>query len=129
MFKHGPLKLLSKFNPLKYNLRFKLFSTQTSTKPEPAQEKVVTIDTFSSFKEIDLRVGKVVEVEEMQGSDKLFICKIDLGEKELRDIGSGIRRFMKKESVKDKKVIIFSNLKPRKLAGKGHITKDFLRME
>ena len=45
------------------------------------------------FDNCDLRVGKIVECKECEGSDKLYIEKVDLGEGKLRDIGSGVRQF------------------------------------
>jgi tRNA-binding EMAP/Myf-like protein len=43
------------------------------------------------FNGCDLRVGKIVECEICPNSDKLYIEKIDLGEGQLREIGSGVR--------------------------------------
>ena len=43
------------------------------------------------FNNCDLRVGKIVECTECEGSDKLYIEKIDLGEGQLREIGSGVK--------------------------------------
>ena len=70
------------------------------------------------FNTCDLRVGKIVECEECPGSDKLFIEKIDLGEGEIREIGSGVRPVVSKEEMlkSDAFVCVFANLKPRKLA-------------
>jgi tRNA-binding EMAP/Myf-like protein len=36
-------------------------------------------------------VGKIMECTICEGSDKLYLEKIDLGEGELRTIGSGVR--------------------------------------
>ena len=70
------------------------------------------------FNNCDLRVGKIVECTECEGSDKLYIEKIDLGEGQLREIGSGVKQFIKLEEMlrADAFVVVFANLKPRKLA-------------
>ena len=69
------------------------------------------------FNKCDLRVGKIVEVEECPNSDKLYIEKVDIGEGELREIGTGGRPFIDIEEMrKDAFICVFANLKPRKLA-------------
>ena len=70
------------------------------------------------FNNCDLRVGKIVECETNESSDKLYFEKIDLGEGELRSIGSGVRAFITIDEMKnpDKFCVVFANLKPRKLA-------------
>ena len=55
-----------------------------------------------------------------EGSDKLYIEKVDLGEGKLRDIGSGVRAFCTlEEMLNGQFVVVFANLKPRpmKVAG------------
>jgi len=36
---------------------------------------------FEEFQKIDLRVGKIIEAERVEGTDKLLKLKVDLGEK------------------------------------------------
>lgn len=56
--------------------------------------------------------------EVVQDSDKLYLEKIDLGEGELRQIGSGVRKHISMEEMtRDALVIVFANLKARPLAG------------
>lgn len=66
---------------------------------------------------LDIRVGKIIEVWEHEGSDKLWCEKIDLGEGEPRQILSGLRAFYKKEEMQDRMVLALCNLKKRSLAG------------
>ena len=80
--------------------------------------KEAKIDVKAYFKEIDLRVGRIVHVEEMKDSENIFCCKVDIGEKSFRDIGTGIKKYVKKEEIENSQVIVFTNLKPRKLGGK-----------
>ena len=70
------------------------------------------------FNNCDLRVGKIVACVECEGSDKLYIEKIDLGEGQLREIGSGVKQHISLEEMlrPDQFVVVFANLKPRKLA-------------
>lgn len=62
-------------------------------------------------------VGKVIEVTEHPNSEKLWCEKIDIGEEKPRLIGSGLRKYIKKENFVGKYVFILANLKPKNLAG------------
>ena len=73
---------------------------------------------FSNWEKLNLRVGKIVKVEDIEGADKLYKLTVDLG-KEIgkRTICAGIKNHYSKDELKGKKVIIFVNLAPRKLKG------------
>lgn len=43
---------------------------------------------------LDIRVGKIVDVNVVEGSEKLYVEKIDVGEAEPRQICSGLRLFI-----------------------------------
>jgi methionine--tRNA ligase beta chain len=74
--------------------------------------------TGSSFAHLDLRVGKIVHVENHPDAERLFIEKIDLGESTgPRTIVSGLRDHYTLEQMLDKTVIVVANLKPRKMLG------------
>mmetsp|Transcript_18129 Transcript_18129/g.43563 ORF Transcript_18129/g.43563 Transcript_18129/m.43563 type:complete len:861 (-) Transcript_18129:112-2694(-) len=66
---------------------------------------------------LDIRVGVIKEVWEHPDSDKLWCEKIDLGEPELRNIGSGLRAHVSKEEMLGARVCVLANLKEKKLAG------------
>jgi len=71
--------------------------------------------TVALFKDADLRVGKVVELKNKEGSDSIYELKVDLGEKNLRTIGTGLRKYVSADEILGSKVIVFANLKPKKL--------------
>lgn len=52
-------------------------------------------------------------------SEKLYIEQIDLGEPEgkIRTIGSGLQPYVTMDEMLDGKIVVFANLKPKKLAG------------
>ncbi|PIO07849.1 methionine--tRNA ligase subunit beta [Candidatus Pacearchaeota archaeon CG10_big_fil_rev_8_21_14_0_10_34_12] len=76
------------------------------------------IVSFSDWEKIDLRVGQVKNVEEIEGADKLYKLTIDLGkETGKRIVCAGLKEYYKKEDLQDKKIILFVNLAPRKLKG------------
>ena len=86
---------------------------------KPAKEPEVTLSPeLEWFNNCDLRVGKIVACEVCEGSDKLYIEKIDLGEGTLREIGSGVQQYVSLEEMlrPDGFCVVFANLKPRKLA-------------
>jgi methionine--tRNA ligase beta chain len=72
--------------------------------------------TFEDFKKIDLRVGKILEVEKVEGSEKLLKLIVDLrGEK--RQLVAGIGEFYKREDLIGKEIVIVANLKTKKIMG------------
>jgi methionyl-tRNA synthetase len=73
---------------------------------------------FSDWEKLDLRVGKIIKIEDIEGADKLYKLTVDLGiEVGKRTICAGIKQHYSKDELKNKKVIIFVNLAPRKLKG------------
>ncbi|WP_423793217.1 methionine--tRNA ligase [Methanocaldococcus indicus] len=74
---------------------------------------LISIDDFAK---IDLRVGKIIEAEDIPKSKKLLKVIVDLGN-EKRQIVAGIKNYYKPEELIGKKVIIVANLKPAKLCG------------
>lgn len=73
---------------------------------------------FSHWEKIDLRIGQIKTVEDIEGADKLYKLTVDLG-KELgkRTVCAGIKKHYSKEDLKGKKIVLFVNLTPRKLKG------------
>jgi len=65
---------------------------------------------------VDIRVGKIVDVKVLEGSDKLYIEQIDVGEEKPRQILSGLRLFVPLEEMKDRLVLVVCNLEPRSMA-------------
>ena len=77
------------------------------------------MDIFDIFKLTDLRVGKVTSAKIMEGFNDVYELKIDIGEEQPRNIGTGLRNYVPIEKIQDSKVILFSNLKPKRFG------KDF----
>ena len=73
---------------------------------------------LADFQKTDLRVGKVVEAEAVEGSKNLLRLKVNLGyDYGVRQIISGIARLYKPEELRDKKFIFVANLEGKKLMG------------
>jgi methionyl-tRNA synthetase len=75
------------------------------------------IVNFDDWQKLDLRVAKILEVEDIEGADKLYKLKLDVGELGERIIAAGIKPYYKKEKLVGKKIILFSNLTPRIIKG------------
>jgi len=73
---------------------------------------------FSDWQKLDLRVAQIKKVEDIEGADKLYKLTLDVG-KEIgeRGICAGIKEYYSKDELKNKKIILFSNLKPRLMKG------------
>lgn len=71
---------------------------------------------FEEFKKVDLRIGKIIEAENIENSNKLLNLKVDIGN-ETRQILSGIAEYYKKEDLIGKEVVVVINLEPKKMMG------------
>lgn len=72
--------------------------------------------SYEDFAKLDLRVGEIIKVEEIEKADKLYKLTIDIGE-ETRTVCAGIKKYYSKDELKGKKIILLANLAPRKLKG------------
>lgn len=79
-------------------------------------EGVTTIQ-FEDFAKIELKVAQIKVVEEIEGADKLWKLTLDDGSEEGRIICAGIKEFYSAEELQNKKIIVVTNLAPRKLRG------------
>lgn len=77
-----------------------------------AIEPDITIDDFAK---VDMRIARIVECKEVEGSDKLLQLTLDLGEGRLRNIFSGIKSAYKPEELAGKLTVVVANLAPRKM--------------
>ena len=72
--------------------------------------------SFEEFQKIDLRVGKIVEVEKVEGTDKLLKLKVDLGA-EKRQLVAGIAKFYQPKDLIGREIVVVVNLEPKTLIG------------
>jgi len=72
--------------------------------------------TIEEFKRLDIRVGRIEKVEDIQGSKKLYKLTVSFGN-EKRTILAGLKGIKKKEDLEGKQVIVLKNLLPRKMLG------------
>ncbi len=87
----------------------------TPARPEAAQSENSVVD-IADFAKLDLRVGKVLVCEFVEGSDKLLRFELDAGELGKRQIFSGIRAsYGEPEKLVGRHVVFIANLAPRKM--------------
>jgi len=72
---------------------------------------------FSDWIKLDLRVGKILSIEDIDGADKLYKLDIDIGEESPRTLVAGLKPYYEKTELQDKYCIVFTNLKPRTMKG------------
>ena len=72
--------------------------------------------TFNDFKKLDIKIGKVLSAEKVEGSDKLIKVEIDLGV-EKRQIVAGMAEFFEPYHLIGKEVPVLTNLEPRTFKG------------
>jgi methionyl-tRNA synthetase len=80
-----------------------------------ASEAVEEI-SIREFKRIDVRIGTIVEVEKIPGSDKLYRQKVDMGD-HIRQIVSGLAEYYKPEELRGMRIAVVCNLKAAKIFG------------
>ncbi len=72
--------------------------------------------TFDDFKKLEIRIGKIVSAERVQGTEKLLILEIDLG-KERRKLIAGIAENYTPDQITGKEIPVLMNLEPKKIRG------------
>lgn len=78
---------------------------------------MISIDDFSK---VELKVGTVLEAEEVEGSEKLIKLKVDLGESGEagpRQILAGVKQWYQPKDFVGKQVVVVANLEPRMMMG------------
>ena len=89
-------------------------SSNDTTASESGGEVRISIDTFA---QVDLRVGQILVAERIPKADRLLRLEVDLAEPEPRQILAGIAEHYAPEELIGRKILVVSNLQPRKLRG------------
>ncbi|MCF6201776.1 MAG: methionine--tRNA ligase subunit beta, partial [Hydrogenimonas sp.] len=85
-----------------------------SDKEDESGKNLITIDKFF---EVSLKVGTVLEAQEVPKSKKLLKLQVDLGESKPRQIVAGIKEWYSPDNLVGTQVCVVANLKPAKLMG------------
>lgn len=102
-------------------------SAVKKTKGVISKEPIVTVEdemtenafvSYDDFLKIDVRVGTILNVEEIEKSDKLLLLSVDTGDSEPRQIVSGIKNYFEDpQSLVGRQAMFVTNLEPRKIFG------------
>jgi methionine--tRNA ligase beta chain len=72
---------------------------------------------YQDFLKLDMRVGLVKSCEKVLKSKNLYKMLVDCGEKKIRQIVAGISQFYSEKDLINEKIVVLTNLKPRKIMG------------
>jgi len=83
--------------------------------------------SFEEFKKVELKIGKILEAERVEGSEKLLKLMVDFGPVsaeasprqggDIRQVVSGIAKSYEPEKLIDKEFLFTTNLEPRSIMG------------
>ncbi|XP_072932793.1 aminoacyl tRNA synthase complex-interacting multifunctional protein 1 [Epargyreus clarus] len=80
---------------------------------QPAAESHEIID----IRKLDLRIGKVIDIDKHPDADTLYVQQIDCGEPEARTVVSGLVNHVPIDQMRGRLVMVLCNLKPVKMRG------------
>ncbi len=72
--------------------------------------------SFKEFSRLDLRIGRIVEAERVERSEKLIRLIVDLGN-EKRQLVGGLYPHYSPEELVGREIVVVANLKPKKMFG------------
>jgi methionyl-tRNA synthetase len=82
----------------------------------PGKEERVKMVSIEEFKKLEFRIGQIKEVQDIPGADKLYLLKVDLGDK-TKQLVAGIKLAYAKEELVEKFIVVADNLEPAVLRG------------
>ena len=99
-----------------------LFEPAETVAPEPIAvagppggEEVAAEISIDDFARVDLRVGRIVAAEAVEGATRLLRLTVDVGEGRNRTILSGLAGSIAPETLVDRLTVVVANLAPRKM--------------
>ena len=91
-----------------------LLKQEIKEEPKKEESPKIKIDDFAK---IEIKVAKVLDCQNIEGSEKLLKFQLELDDKEIRQVLSGIAKYYKASDLIGKQVCIISNLKKAKIFG------------
>jgi methionyl-tRNA synthetase len=83
--------------------------------PQFAKIELESGGDFEQFASLNLKIGKVLDIQQHPNADKLYLMKVDIG-KTITMI-SGLKEFYTPEELKKKTLVIVTNLEPATIRG------------
>ena len=73
--------------------------------------------SFQEFQKVEMKVGRVLSVEDHPNANKLMVLRVDVGEEAPRTLVAGLKQYYKNEDLAGKLIVVVTNLEPAKLRG------------
>ncbi|MDQ7085007.1 MAG: methionine--tRNA ligase [Sulfurovum sp.] len=92
----------------------------TESKPQPKEAQKtegIALIGIDEFFQTSLKIGTVIQAEEVPKSKKLLLLQVDVGEAQPRQVVAGIKEWYSVEDMLNTQVCVVANLKPAKLMG------------
>jgi methionyl-tRNA synthetase len=105
-----PEPLFQKFDIEEIKKEYRKLKEQ---QPKEGEKELVS---YEDFKKLDIRVALIEKVEKVPKADKLYKLLINLGP-EKRTLVAGLADHYKVGDLEGKKIVVLTNLEPRKLRG------------
>jgi len=83
--------------------------------PQFAKVEAKSMGDFSQFSTLNLKVGKVLDIQPHPNGDKLYLMKVDIGR--TITMVSGLKDFYTADELKKKTLVIVTNLEPATIRG------------
>lgn len=71
---------------------------------------------IEDFRKLELRVAEIIEVNDHPDADRLYLIKLDLGDRQ-KQVVAGIKASYSKEELIGRQVVVVDNLQPAVLRG------------
>lgn len=95
------------------------YCTETLNKKKPKKNP----PAVEHVGRLDLRIGKIVDIQKAPDADTLYLTKVDIGG-EILSIVAGLAKFIPSDELLNKSVVVLCNLKPSKL--RGHLSEGMI---
>lgn len=76
-----------------------------------------TMINIEDFAKVEIRAGKILSAEPVEGSEKLLKLSVDFNEESPRQVLSGIAKYISPEELTGVTCAFVTNLEPRKMMG------------
>jgi len=83
--------------------------------PQFAKVDISAGNDFQAFAALNLKVGKVLDIQQHPDADKLYLMKVDIGR--TITMVSGLKEFYTADELKTKTLVIVTNLEPATIRG------------
>jgi methionyl-tRNA synthetase len=87
--------------------------SRTPSPTVPLASEKISIEDFAK---VEMRVGEIISAERIPKADKLLKLQVDIGT-EVRQVLAGIAQYYEPEKLVGMKVVVVTNLQPRKMRG------------